>query len=271
MSYELDPKNPDTLINQPAPNVPDWFHKALEQLGGKQLDGTPNLRVVWGQEERRFACGRERIKYPTSFAAEKADYQFRLVSVDTGEGQDCTFGEFMEAKKQYDAVDPDLKFVPQYKVKRHVEWIGYPRFIIEQYEPVVMLRDTVSGWESHRYGWWFNPETVKQEWTDIIGPFPFNGRYNHFLTVKEDDGTEHGRYCAPSEREIELVRQAIQARENYKPVSAEFSVKQIIEEKEKALQRSESEIAEQIENELAPHVSKMFETQVRFYQSGKGK
>jgi hypothetical protein len=257
--FELDASKPETLVNQPSPHVPEWFHKALEQLGGRQLDGTPNLRVVWGQTERRFACGRERVKYPTNFVAEKADYDFRLLSVETGEFQECTFGEFMEAKKLHDAVDPNIKFIPQFKVKRHIEWIGYPRFIIEQYEPVVMLKDSVLGWESHRYGWWLNPETGKQEWTDIIGPFPFNGRYNHFLTIKEDDGTEHGRYCAPSEREIELIRQALQARETYKPVSDDLAVKNFIEAKEKALQRTEADIADQVRDVIKGKASVLLE------------
>ena len=266
MSYELDQKNPETLINAPAPYCPDWFHQTLEQIGGKQLDGKPNLRVIWGQTERKFACGRERVKYPTSFYAEKADYTFRLRNIETNEVTLCTYEEFMLAKKAYEAADPDITHLAEYKVTRDVEWIGYPRWIIEQYEPVVLLKDSPAAWELHRYGWWFNPETKKQEWTDLIGPFPYEGRYNHFLTIKEDDGTDHGKYKAPSEGEITLIKQALQAREEYKSVSVEQAIKNYKEAQEARLEKAETELSDEIANSLAPHVNQMFETKVKFYK-----
>lgn len=263
--YELDQSAPETLINQPAPHVPEHIIKALTQLGGCQLDGTPNLRVVWGQTERRFACGANRIKYPTSFSAEKADYVFRLRNIETGEVTPCNYEEFMVAKKKYEAVDPDITHLAEFKVVRQVEWIGIPRFIIEQLKPGILIEDTPTAWESNRYGWWFNPETRKNEWTDITGPFPYNGRYEHFLTVKEDDGTQFGKYSPVTEREIEIVRQALQGRERYKKQSDEIEVKNIVEAAEAKLAKSEAELADEIADSLAPHVNKMYENKVKYY------
>ncbi len=266
MAYELDPSNPDTLINQPSPHVPKFIIEALTNLGGRQLDGTPNIRVVWGQTERRFACGDNRIKYPTSFSKEKADYVFRLRNIETGECTVCNYEEFMEAKKRYEEVDPTITHLAEFKVSRQVEWIGIPRFIIEQYKPVLLLKDTPLNWEKNRYGWWFNPVTRKNEWTDVTGPFPYEGRYEHFLTVKEDDGTHFGKYSPITEREIELVRQALQAREIHKAQSAEIEVKNLVEAKAALLEKREAELADEIADSLAPHVNKMYENKVKYYQ-----
>lgn len=49
---------------QPAPNKPDWFVKALTNIGGLNVFGEPNLRVVWGMDERTFRGGNpDAIKY----------------------------------------------------------------------------------------------------------------------------------------------------------------------------------------------------------------
>lgn len=265
--HELDQSKPETLVNQPSPDIPKWFTDKLIEVGGRQLDGRPNLRTVWGQSETRFACGRHRIKYPTSFSFERAEYQFRLVSVDTGQATQCNYEEFMNAKKAYDAVDPNIKFIPEFKVKRRVEWIGIPRIIIEQYKPVVLLKDTPSGWESNRYGWWFNPETRRNEWTDITGPFPYNGRYEHFLTVQEDNGTNFGLYKAPAEDTLLIIREALQKRESHKALPAEIEVKNIIEAENKKREKAEADLADEIANSLAPHINKMYEQKVKFYNT----
>ncbi len=269
MSYELDETKPESLFNQPAPYVPEFFTKALVQLGGKQLDGTPNLRVVWGQTERRFACGDNRIKYPTSFSAEKADYVFRLRNIETGEVSECNYEQFMEAKKAYEAVDPDITHMAEFKVIRQVEWIGIPRFIVEQYMPVVLLQDTPLGWERNRYGWWFNPVTRKNEWTDVTGPFPYNGRYEHFLTIKVDDGTHFGKYKAPAEDTLLAIREALQGREAHQEKAPEQAVRDFIDAKEKVLAKAEADLADEIADSLAPHVNRMYETQTKFYNSEK--
>lgn len=265
--YEIDPEKESTWVNHPAPSVPSWFTNELTKIGGTQLDGTPNLKIVWGQKERKFACGASRIKYPTVYYNEKTDYLFRLYSVETDSSQECTYGEFMEAKKQYESFDLNIQLIPQYKVKRHIEWIGVPRFIIEQYKPLVMFKDSPLNWEKNRYGWWYNPETRKQEWTDINGPFPYQGRYEHFLTVKTDGGTQFGYYKAPSQGEIELIQKALQKREAYRPQSAEQETQKIIDEQENLLSKREAELTSEITDALAPHINRFYQTKVKFYNN----
>lgn len=266
--YELDASRPETLYNTSAPENCEWFQKELDRIGGKQLDGSSNLRVVWGQTERKFACGRMRVKYPTQFFAEKEDYQFRLRNLDTNEVKVCTFGEFMEVKKQVAAIDLTIKFLPEYKVARQIEWIGVPRWIIEQYMPSILIKDSPSGWERNRFNWWFNPETRRQEWTDINGPFPYGGRYEHFFTVKEDDGTHNGKYRPLASDIFDEIRKAIRARDNYKPASPDKEVQKVVEAKEANLRRSELQLADEIADSLAPHVNRMYETQVKFFNEG---
>jgi hypothetical protein len=265
--YELDESNTDNLKNHPAPHVPDWFNRKLREIGGVQLDGTPNLRVVWGQTERKFACGRERTKYPTTFWAEKADYQFRLRNIETNEITRCTYEAFMEVKKKYEATDPDITHFSEFKVVREIEWIGVPRFIVEQYMPSIMMKDGPANWELNRYGWWFNPETRKNEWTDINGPFPYNGRYEHFLTIKEDNGTRYGRYCPPSQATILSIQEGIRGREAHKPCDAQTETNRIIHEKEEKFALREDALKEEIHDALAPHLNRMYESQVKFYNS----
>jgi hypothetical protein len=261
--YELDESNIDSFTNQAPPHMPKWFVDELTAIGGKQLDGTPNLRVVWGQSETKFACGKERIKYPSTFYNENETIKFRLTDLETKEVKECTYGEFMEAKKAYDAVDPTIKYLPEFKVSRSVEWVGIPRWVIEQYKPVIMFQDSPSNWEKNRYGWWFNPDTRKREWTDINGPFPYNGRYEHFLTIESD---EH-KYKTPSEREITCIRKALQGRESYKKTKSDAAyVQDYIDAQEARLIKSEQEIADEIASDLAPHVNQMYETKIKFYK-----
>ena len=264
--YELNEHDPSSLKNHPSPYCPSWFVDALSDLGGRQLDGKPNLKVVWGQTERKFACGAYRIKYPTTFVAERQEYIFRLRNIETNELTFCSYGEFMDAKKVYSQADPNIKYIPEYKVKRQVEWIGVPRFFIEQYMPVTMMKDTPSNWELNRYNWWFNPETKRNEWTDINGPFPY-GRYEHFLTVCENDGTRFGRYCPVTEDTLSIVREALQERDKYKS-QPEVEFKNFLEKKEKGFQKNEQELSDEIADSLAPHVSRMYEQGIRFYNEG---
>jgi len=252
--YELNQNNPDSLVNHPAPHLEEWVTKELTSIGGVNSFGQPNIRVVWGMSELRFACGRLRMKYPTNFYTEEADYQFRLRNLTTNELKFCSLGEFIEAKKIYDSIDPAIEWLPEYKVSRSIEWIGTPRWMVEEYVPVVAIKDSPSNWEAHRYGWWFDPEKQKQVWTDLIGPFPYEGRYEHLLTVKEDDGRTYlGKYSPFTSREGLLIREALQKREVHKAKSVEEAVRDFQSAQIARQTKSEFEIADELKDTLKQH------------------
>ncbi len=263
--FELEESNPNSLINQPAPHLEQWFIDKLVELGGKQLDGTPNLRVVWGQSERKFACGKQRIKYPSTYYHENEEVKFSLFDVDTQERTVCTFGEFMKTKEKFGDKNPNP--VPQFMRTRDVDWVGIPRWIIEEYKSPLKIQDGPLNWEKNRYAMWWNPDTQKEEWTDINGPYPYAGRYEHFYTVE----TRDGKYKAPSETDCGLIREAIRSRETYKPKDPETYVKDFINAERKKLRKAEKELSAEIADSLSPHLNKMYETAVRFYNPGTKK
>jgi hypothetical protein len=159
--YEIDPNDPATW-QAPSPHVPEWFTRKLAELGGTNRYGEPNLRVVWGQSERKFACGRSDMpKYPSTFSKVSDTLEFRLRHMETGETQPCTQGEFLEVKAKCDAADPENKHLPEWRKYRRAQWFGIPRLVIEQYVPPEKIQDTPVSWQQNRYGEVVQPRDLR--------------------------------------------------------------------------------------------------------------
>lgn len=51
------------LQNWPAPALPRYVEPELVRIGGRNIFGEPNLRIVWGQAAKRISCGQEVLNY----------------------------------------------------------------------------------------------------------------------------------------------------------------------------------------------------------------
>ncbi|MEW6734530.1 MAG: hypothetical protein AB1489_24610 [Acidobacteriota bacterium] len=179
-------------INAPAPPVPKWFIKELEDIGGKTPKKQPKLRIVWGGSEIAWSKGRIRIKYPKftkkfpigwEVIRQTQDGEIReLLPMETINEEDKRIGRIV-----YDWID-----------------IGQPRFFIERWLPPEVA---CKGWPadgdmsqnavSIRYA--YDPEIG---WIDVIGPQPKDGLYLEWLKLE----TASGQFQAPDEEVMAAIR-----------------------------------------------------------------
>ena len=78
----LSPDHPYNKLpiqaNFPPPMKPTWFQKSLERIGGKEINGKPRFRIVWGQDPQNMewdCYGKEwRGKYIFSSTQQPVSY-----------------------------------------------------------------------------------------------------------------------------------------------------------------------------------------------------
>lgn len=233
----VNPFAKETWRNHPAPHIDERLHKELARIGGKvpggEYGGKPVLRFEWGQSEMAFRCGRMRLKYVDANipAIERPRrYLWRHTS---------EFDRFDERgepvyKREFKAIDEVPKVIPAgwfyQEDLPELEWIGKQLWFIAQWKPPDVLGDE-STWERHRFDWWENPETGREEWTDMAGPFPRAGRYEPVMMIAQKrkalmyransflDGQQElvereiDFYAEPNGQHIEAVRRAWAKRE----------------------------------------------------------
>lgn len=105
--------NPPWRTNEPAPCDVSWFQRELERIGGREPNGLPHYRVVWGQD---FGQARMRDRY-----------------------QDRWVPRYIHMRKAWleEEQGPSGLAV---MVERD-EWIGTPRFFVEAWiPPAIALR-----------------------------------------------------------------------------------------------------------------------------------
>lgn len=233
----------------------------LLTIGGKHINGMPRLRVVSALTETKFACGGTKIKYPR---ASKTDERWLWGLKDTETG-------IITAKSEQQVVDnkDPKKFGVRKLLSRTVTWIGHPNFVVEYYRSPMEMKDGPVNWERNRYGWWYNPETKRNEWTDINGPWPGEGRYDFLLAVKVDDGTPWGKFRELGEDVLDEVRFAIQKHAAFKKVNTdEELIQQMIDTQEAREDKAAAEIGDAVEQEIGPEWRRMLKDNPRVFQSG---
>ena len=221
---QLFAENQNLLENNDGPPVPESFVKALTAIGGLNPHGEPNLRVVWGQRETKFAWGRWRIKYPAVFVNTQDTLGYDVLKSDGT-------SEFFARQEDIPAEYEKNIVLPRMKIRR--EEIGLPRFIIESWTSP----DALGGEEEwNRNRWSFDEET--RELVDSLGEFPRNGQYRHFFTVQTPD-----KNFAPLDEDVlTLIRATLRAQENvFKGMTLEEAVKK---ETEEILAKQKQAIAE---------------------------
>lgn len=236
------------------------FNEKLLSIGGRHVNGMPRLRVVSALTETKFACGSRKTKYPKASKTEEK-WLWGLKDIDSG---------IITAKSEQQVIDnkDPRKFGVRKLLSRAVTWIGHPNYVVEYYRSPLDMKDGPINWERNRYGWWFNPETKRKEWTDINGPWPSEGRYDFLMVVKIDDGTPWGQFRELGEDVLDEVRKAIRWHESFRKVNTdEEMIQHMIDAQEAKEDRRVAELADSIEQEIGNDWRRMLSNNPRVFQS----
>lgn len=222
----------------------ETFQKELTTIGGLNLYGEPNLKVVRGDQEMKFACGRMIPKYFIPGGAVKTvEKKFRLRNIYTNQVAECTFDEakdIWDRSQRYDCINFHIAETCRIVTITPTAQTGY---FVEQYYPPEKIKDTPEAWESHRYQMWFDEEKGKEVRTDMVGEFPFRGRYEVFAQGDELDS-----------KLLKSVRRAWKRRDEWKQTKgAELMVKDIYEAHEKRADEHEALVKEMLDDAIVPH------------------
>lgn len=220
----LDPNNPDTWANGDAPFLDPSFHEALQQIGGVNTFGHPNLKIVWGQEYMKFQRGKLRLAFVDRRIPpiEHTRHVLKRPATFDATGRPTSW----ERKVCTD----QPKIVPKgwlYELELvELKFIGDQLFYITQYVPADRLGDTPESWEAIRYEPWEDPEIGLVAKCDVLGPFPSEGQYRDVFAIGEpyvypafnDDGEpyegEYLRFRMPGADTLEALREKMYHREN---------------------------------------------------------
>lgn len=238
-----------------------WFEKKLTELGGFHLNGKPLLRVVKADRETHFACGGIKIKYPKSSKTEER-WLWGLKDMETGAITAKTEQQVIDNK------DPKM-FGVRKLLSRTVTWSGHSNYVVEYYRPADKMKDGPLNWEKNRFNWWYDPEKKVRRWIDMIGPYPYEGRYDLLMVVKEDDGTPWGKFRELGEDVLDEVRKAMRAHEAFKKVNTdEELIQQMVDKQIAKEDQLEAAIADGVEQEIGADWRRMLKNNPRLFQSG---
>jgi hypothetical protein len=245
MEY-LDPSDPKTHRNNPAPAIDESLVKDLADIGGLRSNGEPVLRFGWGQTRKEFRRGKERLLYVDTRIPAIETVRHCLKKVirretvkaysHTKPGGEMVFNDKIVA--HYDTIyldgPPSLLQVipPGYFYSQELvalEWVGEQLWYVEQYFPAEQIDDPDT-WERNRYEDWFDPEIGEiVQRCDVLGEYPAAGRYQAIYVIGEPmDFTEpfeekneiteewepatrvrsHLRYRPPGGDTLEAMREA---------------------------------------------------------------
>lgn len=239
----------------------ETFNRRLLTIGGYHTNGHPRLRVVSAQTTTHFACGELRIKYPIASKTEEK-WLWGLREVGTG----ITYAKSEEQVKTNS--DPNF-FGVRKLLRRTVTFIGAPNYVVEYYRSPLEMKDGPLNWERNRYNYWYDPVIKVRKYTDMIGPFPTDGRYDLLLVVKKENGTRWGEFRELGEDVLDEVRQAIQLHEAFRKVNTdEELIQQMVEAQEAREDKAADEIGDAVEQEIGSEWRRMLKDNPRVFQSG---
>ena len=214
MRYEFNPKEPSTLRSHARPYDPVDFQEQLNAIGGFARDGVTALRVKWAPEVMKFQAGRMRPAYLSGYYLQHITESFRAVHVETNTTAEISAQDYAKFDWYNRQFPEKIAWAVFRDRHRESEWLPAQRWVIEQFIPENQIRDTPANWEMHRYGDWMNPDTgLVETGVDMIGPYPFDGRYEMLMMVESDEGT----YRDLDRRLIEEVREPIYNRDRVTP------------------------------------------------------
>lgn len=216
----VDPREPSTWVNHSAPWDVSEIQRDLTRLGGLvppgfgDLSGQPILKIVWGQTEKMFLGGKDRIRFDDQMIPHIIKQKHFLVTdecflrcVEWAKKQEekkrnaylrCdwhgatrlyrieTYLRQYESSLNYKLLE-EGRSVQEIAQIIPVGWkylsdipditeIGKFSFFVLQWIPPKLL-GTEKTWQENRYGFEWCLETGRQEWQDITGAYPKNGFY----------------------------------------------------------------------------------------------
>lgn len=242
----------------------ETFQKELTLIGGLNLYGESNLKVVRGDQEMKFACGRMIPKYFIPGGAVKTvEKKFRKRNMFSNQVLDCTFEEAEEIWERSMRHDLSNIYIAETCRIITITPTAQEGYFVEQYYPPEMIKDTPESWEAHRYQMWFDEEKGREVRTDMIGEFQHRGRYEVFAQGEE-----------LTSKLLKSVRRAWARRNEWKRTkSAELMVKDVYEAHEKRDAEHETMVKEMLDSAIVPHSFQgvYLNTPSKFIHNGEAK
>lgn len=223
----------------------ETFQKELTIIGGLNQYGEPNLRVVRGDQEMKFACGRMIPKYSILGAARVSiDKFFRKRHIFLNKMVvECARDEAREIYERSRRADLTNHWMPETYDKVTVTPTAQDGYFIEQYYTPEMIKDTPEMWERNRYKMWSPHPLVPEKMTDMVGPFPSRGRYDCFAQGEE-----------LTAKLLKNVRRAWVRRNEWKQTkSAQSMVNDVYEEADRRDGENERLVKEMLDSAIVPH------------------
>jgi hypothetical protein len=215
----LDPRDPRTWVNIPAPDDTSEIQAELSRIGNLNKFGQPNFIIVWAQEYRTWDLGRMRIHFddenipaihhPVRYAVRPGIYgqaaawletenkrrqqaAWNLDFTDYGELPDVGAwlksnagpDDYMLLPHDTDDLGRIARLLPDgwmYINAPHVfEHIGQHAYYVLQWYPPESFGDT-RRWDELRFEKLYCPESDAEEFVDCLGPFPSEGSYENVV------------------------------------------------------------------------------------------
>lgn len=244
----IDPTSPRRI---PAPSIPPSFIEKLTRIGGLNRFGEPNLRVVWGCDATKHACGNP---HATKYVAARTIKTRTLHAL-----KDTETGEITPIASRDEAIkcdDPKKIYVS--KSIKDVEFLGPHCWVVEQWVPPEKI-DSKESWERHRYEYfdeqgdeWRNREftdNVRLWREDVLGPYPERGRYTEVMLVERvHPETGEYEYRPLGDDVIDDIQRRLQAREQFKAKSIEQAIADGHYDHEKELEIERASFEDDVEH-----------------------
>src|SRR5882757_5185353 len=224
----------------------ETFQKELNVIGGLNLRGEPNLRVVRGDQEKKFACGEMIPKYFVPGGAEVSIERFfrKRHIFASSQVEPCTREEALDIWKRSQKYDLTNHWIAETNTRITVTPTPRTGYFVEQYYPPERVKDTPEEWEKHRYRMWSKHPMLPEKMTDMVGPFPYEGVYENFMEGEELTG-----------KLLRNVRRAWDRRNRWHQVkSDDLMIKDVFEAHQSKAYEDESEADQMLRNAILPHV-----------------
>lgn len=169
-----------SALRRGIPHKPDWFDRELALLAS--LEGQPFYRCINPQIELNIYANRSTLKYP--FSHPNFGTHLRVVK-QFFRRQNIKSRDWKYYKNKDEAkadADSSLNKLVDTYCTIQVEPIPRNCWVIEALVPPSEIRSTPEQWEALRW------ENVRGERMDLLGDFPKNGMYIHFMDVVNDEG-----------------------------------------------------------------------------------
>jgi hypothetical protein len=182
------------------PPKPDWFEEELKSIGN--INGKPLFRVVDGQREQVFRCGKFRVKHLLTnngfpcFIPVVDTYYFKKYKNSNEIKRYPSREEAIKDKNE--ELEDEVEFTSNVEVRQ----IGRPCWVIETYISPTEINEEV--WNNNRFQ--FLKKNGIDQLIDVLGEFPRDGMYVYCFSIVDENGNAR----SPGQADIEECRKRLQ-------------------------------------------------------------